>query len=150
DHYALASIGPHVVSHSSREIERRDPIGRPGLNDMADVFCTAKLVAEFRLVPVKRYQLVAPERLQLVGRRRHSPAVVEGSHRINLVVAPGVQDRQKALQLRILKNAHRANSLRWHDPGRLNGLIGKAIRSSSCLCIATSSAASAWTLSRRM
>ena len=44
----------------------------------------------------------------LVVGGRFDPAIVEGPRHRNLVVTPGVQHRQQALQLQIVKNAHHA------------------------------------------
>ena len=103
DDDAFAAAGPQVVAHRRGQVERRDAVGRADLDDAAGVVGAAELVAELGLVAIQRHQLVAAECLDAgrVAFRR-----VMNSHRLALLVAPGMQPRQQAFQFRVVKDAH--------------------------------------------
>src|SRR5207249_7117857 len=107
DHHARSAGGLDVVAHRCGEIERRDPVGRASFDNPARIVGAAKLIAEFRLVTVKRDKLVAAKGpyLFLCGRMRVLGALrLVASHRGNLCVASGVQVGQQAIEPRIANN----------------------------------------------
>src|SRR5260370_8489927 len=103
DHHPVAARSPDIVTHDCREIERRNPIRRAGLDNPARIVRAAKLIAEFRLGAVKRDKLIAAKCLDLVLRGRtslHGPLSVVAFHGCNLLVASGMQVSQQACQFR--------------------------------------------------
>jgi len=106
DYYAVTA---GVVTYGSGQVERRNTIGRAGLDNPARIGRAAELIAEFRLVPVKGDKFVGAEGLYggLGWWLRIGGALgVVAAHRRNLRVASGMQGSQQAFQFRIVYDAH--------------------------------------------
>src|SRR3979409_1766617 len=108
-HPAVSPDSADVVAHGGGEIERRDPVGRADLDDLARIVGAAKLVAELGLVAIERDKLVAEKGPGLFRRRRlrvPRPPRLEASHRRSLRVASGMQAGQQGFQFWIANDTH--------------------------------------------
>ena len=63
DHDAAATRSTHIVPHRRSQVERRDAIGSADLDDQASVDGPAEVVAELRLIAIKRIDLIGEESL---------------------------------------------------------------------------------------